>query len=256
LILIIGAPLNKISQKQITEIKKSIDAALEDGAEPIAAFDADGTLWDMDMGETFFDYQVQKKLLPNLPKDPWDFYHKLHDKDEPTAFLWLAQINNGRPQDEVRTWAKAAFDDLKKVPVFDNIREIIQHLQKNKVQVYIVTASIKWAVEPGAEFLGIPKENVIGVATKVINGLITDKLDGVITWREGKVAGLLNATQKKHAFMAAGNTLGDLALLESATHVRLVNTASAPDSRIYDTEQKLVEVAIKRNWFCHTHTNL
>lgn len=93
------------------------------------------------------------------------------------------------------------------------------------MEVYVVTASIKWAVEPGALFLGIPADNVIGVNTKVHNGVITDQIDGVVTWHEGKVDGLLKKTNKA-PFFAAGNTIGDLALLELATHIRLANCAA------------------------------
>ena len=30
----------------------------------IAAFDADGTLWDVDLGENFFQYQIDNKQVP------------------------------------------------------------------------------------------------------------------------------------------------------------------------------------------------
>lgn len=241
-------PIEKVKQ-----IKEDIDRALSDGATPIAAFDADGTLWNMDMGENFFDYQIRKKLLPDLPPDPWAFYKKIHDEDEPRAFMWLAQINKGVEEEQLRDWAKAALAELGEIPVFHGVREIIQYLQRLRVDVYVVTASIRWAVEPGAEWLGIPRENVIGVKTKVSSGRLTSEPDGVVTWHEGKVAGLLEATKQKKPFLAAGNTMGDLALLDLATHIRLANCGAQPGHRIYETEQKLIETAAARGWHFHRY---
>lgn len=241
------------SLEKINEIKAAIETALKNGAAPIAAFDADGTLWDMDMGESFFDYQVQKKLLPNLPADAWEHYHQMHDKDAPTAFLWLAQINKGLPLEQVRKWSKDAFHSLRDVPIFAGVHEIIRFLQSSGVEIYIVTASIKWAVEPGAEYLGIPAKNVIGVSTKIKNGVISDVLDGVVTWHEGKVKGLLEHTEQIPPFFSVGNTIGDLALLELATHIRLANCAAPKEHKNFKTEQELIAISKKRGWFYHTN---
>ncbi|MCB0349619.1 MAG: haloacid dehalogenase-like hydrolase [Bdellovibrionales bacterium] len=244
--------MTPFSKSLLSEIKNSIDQALAAGAHPIAAFDADGTLWDMDMGDYFFDYQINKKLLPDLPQDPWATYLKMHSENSPAAFLWLAQINKGLPLEEIRKWTKQAFQNMPELPIFDGVHEIIKHLQKSNVQVYVVTASIKWAVEPGAEYLGIPAENVIGVSTQIRDGIITDQLEGVVTWHEGKVQGLLNHT-KAPPFFAAGNTIGDLALLELATHLRLANCGAPQGHKNFNTEQDLIKISKDRGWFVHTY---
>ena len=235
------------------DIKLAIDQALANGAESIAAFDADGTLWNMDMGEYFFEYQIKNNLLPNLPKDPWNYYWEMQKEDPPKAYLWLAQINQGHSEKVVQRWAQRAFDEIPSVPVFSPMQEIIQYLQKRGVKIYIVTASIKWAVQPGAKFLDIPSENVIGVTTQVKNGIITASAEGVVTWRDGKVTGLLDSTHGKFPFFSAGNTLGDLALLESATHLRLANCAAPKDHHNFNTEQKLLQLAAERGWLNLTY---
>lgn len=243
--------MKDISDNDLSKLFKSIDLALDAGAEPIAAFDADGTLWDMDMGEHFFHYQIEKKLLKDLPPNPWDFYWEWHERDTKAAFLWLAQINKGVPIETVRQWSQDCTNNTK-VPVFSGVRKLIDHLHKRNVQVYVVTASIKWAVEPGAALLGIPRDNVIGIKTKVKDGIVTDEQEGPITWREGKVLGLFEATGKK-PFLCAGNTMGDLALLENATHLRVVNAAVAEDHSNYSTERELIAVAKKHGWFHHVY---
>ena len=68
------------------------------------------------------------------------------------------------------------------------------------MQVFIVTASIKWAVEPGAEALGLSKDQVIGIETLVDHGLVTAKQHGFISYRDGKVQAWLGKSVKKLPF--------------------------------------------------------
>jgi hypothetical protein len=46
-------------ESKIKDIQHKIDKALDSGANPIAAFDADGTLWSHDAGEGFFDFNYK-----------------------------------------------------------------------------------------------------------------------------------------------------------------------------------------------------
>ena len=62
-----------------------------------AAFDADGTLWDNDLGEQFFQYQIDHAELPSLQGlDPWEHYNNEKQKHPQMAYLWLAQISQGQ----------------------------------------------------------------------------------------------------------------------------------------------------------------
>ena len=245
--------MKRYSREKINSIKSAIDKALTEGAKPIAAFDADGTIWDMDIGENFFHYQVKNKLLPNLPPDPLAHFQKEYEKDAKAAFLWLVQINKNRPLEEIRKWTNSAYQELGKIPLFEDVKEIFKYLQNAKVQIYIVTASMKWSVEPSADLLGIHPDNIIGVTTKVKDGIITEEPEGVMTWQEGKAFRILNEITPHKPFFCAGNTMGDLALLESATHIRLANCALPPTHSVYESEQKLIEIAKARGWFYHTY---
>lgn len=236
-------------KKVIHQVTQACKKALDAGANPIAAFDADGTLWDTDIGENFFKHQAEHKLV-ELPEDAWNYYVAWHEKDPIPAYLWLAQINKGVELSTVRQWAKDALSRYEKVPVFPHMIELIQTLKDLKVKVYIVTASIKWAVEPAAKLVGLAPEDVLGIQTKVDeSGLVTETQDGPITWREGKVTGLLRATGNKDPFFAAGNSPGDLFLLQAASHVALANSLAKPGSSVYESEQELLAEALKRNWF-------
>lgn len=236
----------------LKELRDEIKRALDDGANPIAAFDADGTLWDTDIGENFFKHQAENKLV-DLPEDPWAFYEEWHERDPIPAYLWLAQINKDRRISEVRSWAAAALERYDSVPVFPHMRELVMFLKELGVKVYIVTASVKWAVEPAARLVGLEPEDVIGITTKIDSeGVVQEEQDGPVTWREGKVEGLLQATKNKAPFFAAGNTTGDVFLLESATHLALAHCFTAADNPIHQTELDLLARAKELGWRTHT----
>ncbi len=234
------------------KIQEKLDQVLKKDPRPVAAFDADGTLWDTDLGENFFHYKIDNKLV-KFPPNPWEHYQALKKKnnDPREAYLWLAQICAGQSIHTVKKWADQAFKTIQPRPIFEEQQKLIQILMEKGVQVFIVTASVKWAVEPGALALGIKAENVIGIETQIEDDVVTDLQKGVITYREGKVHGLLEQTGNKHAFLVSGNTEGDLALLESATELRLVVSAAARDQELFHTEDKMQKLAAERDWLHH-----
>lgn len=239
-------------QEYWNQIEKTLKNLKSDSVPLIAAFDADGTLWDIDLGENFFQYQIDHKQA-TLPTDPWNHYFEMKKvNDDPrNAYLWLAQINAGKKLSEIQTWAQKAFDDIQPKPIFSEQKRLIEFLLKNSVQVYIVTASIKWAVEPGARALGLTSENVIGVETEVVDGLITNKPVYPITYRQGKVEALLKKTSQTKPFLCSGNTIGDYELLKCATHLQLAVSAASRDDKLFKSENELIQKAHEHNWWSH-----
>lgn len=232
------------------KINKATDQALKEDSTPVAAFDADGTLWDTDLGETFFRYQIENQLV-NLPMDPWNYYQDMKAKNPEQAYLWLAQICSGKPISLIHDWAQTAVQKASPLPIFSEQKKIIELFQSKGIKIYIITASVKWSVEPGAEALGLTKENVIGVETRVENGCITDIQSGTITYRAGKVKALLEKTGGKKPFFASGNTMGDFQLLESATLLQLAVSAAPENEKLFKTEQELCTLANQRGWLTH-----
>ncbi|MGE4133949.1 MAG: HAD family hydrolase [Bdellovibrionales bacterium] len=219
----------------------------------VAAFDADGTLWDTDLGEMLFDYQVKRRLVP-LPEDPWHHYNYLKESvSHPVAYLWLAQINKGIALSQVREWAEAAVREFDPLPIFDEQLRVFEKLRALEVEIYIVTASITWAVEPGARRLGLRDDQVIGIETEVVDGKVTEKQKGVITYREGKAQAILARTGGLAPYFSAGNTEGDKWLLESASALRLVMSAAPPGTENFPTESVMLNLAREREWFWHRY---
>jgi phosphoserine phosphatase len=219
----------------------------------VAAFDADGTLWNTDLGEALFAYQIKHQLVP-LPPNAFEHYH--HMKKEVSlkaAYLWLAQINKGVPIKTVRDWATKAVDEMQPIPFFKDQKRIISLLQELDVEIYIVTASIQWAVAPAAPLLKIAEDNVLGIETEVVNGVVTEKQKGLLTFREGKIKALLERTDGLAPFFSAGNTEGDQFLLEGSSDLRLVVAATPVGTENYVSERNMVAMAKDRGWFVQDH---
>lgn len=235
-----------------SKIQEALIEEKKQHARPVAAFDADGTLWDTDLGESFFKYQIAKKLLQGLPEDPWRHYRDWKESGDPRpAYLWLAQINKGHSLATVRQWAEHAVQSLEPLPIFEEQRKLIRFLRDEGVQVYIVTASVRWAVEPGALRLGLTPNDVIGVETRVDNGLVTDQPHGHMTYREGKAEALLLRTGGQKPFLSAGNTMGDFHLLKASSRISLAVGAARNGEELFETEEKLRDEARKHGWLAH-----
>ncbi len=244
---------NQFSSELVKKLQNQVKQAMQDQPGPYyAAFDADGTLWDSDLGEQFFQYQIDHCQLPALQNlDPWEYYESTKVHDPVKAYLWLGQISAGYSIDQVRDWAKSAV--IKGgARIFESQKKMIVWLQDQGVEVFIVTASIQWAVEPAAHLVGIPSTHVMGIQTKISDaGLVTEEQWGPITWRQGKAEALLARTQGVKPVFCAGNTLGDIALIDSSIGARLCLQTQIEKNGLFQEEQKLYEHAIQHDWPIH-----
>lgn len=239
----------------LKQILDPIDAYILKNPGPhFAAFDADGTLWNSDVGENFFQYQIDFCKLPDLQGlDPWAHYLALKKKHPPDAYLWLAQICHQHQISEVQRWAQQA---LQKFPldVLAPQKELIEALLLRGVQIFIVSASTHWAVEAAAGLVGLTSAAACGVKTKVVNSVVTKEQDGPITWREGKSLTILEKTGGIAPLFCSGNSSGDLHLLECASLVRLAvqtQTPSTAHASLLMDELKLFAHATQKGWLTH-----
>lgn len=243
---------NKWSDETWQKLLRALDEECRSNTRPVAAFDADGTLWDTDLGESFFRYQIKNCALPNLPSDPWGHYRTWKESGDPRpAYLWLAQINEGQRETQVQSWAEASVASFNPLPIFEDQQRWIELLLQRGVEVIIVTASVKWAVEPGARRLGLTDDNVLGVQVKVVDGVVTREPAGYMTYREGKASALLDYTGGRKPFFCSGNTMGDYALLKSATRIGMAVGAAPEAHELWKTEEELRGHASKEGWIIH-----
>lgn len=234
-----------------TNIQRRLNQALKKPQPHYAVFDADGTLWPHDAGETFFKYQLKNCNLRNLPPSPWDYYWKLKDTDAAASCLLLAQINKGFSLKQVRTWADECYDGID-FPIHKSMYDLVHLLMKMKIQVYIVTASIKWAVEPMARRLGLENKNVLGIEVTEKNSMLTDEGIFPLPYGAGKPEAFLKFSNDVRPIFGAGNTISDSYLVDCATDVQLAISSAAPGEHGHETEMKMREKALSKGWLTHS----
>lgn len=257
---------NEFSSALWSDVDTSIAGAIQrrssNNTRPIAAFDADGTLWDCDAGEAFFQWQLDNCQLQGLPEDPWAHYRNWKKRDPHGAYGWLAQISAGTSLETVREWAQHCFEKHQPWPLFRSIGTLFEKLKAADFEIYVVTASVKWAVEPGAlHLLGVPHDHVLGIETESVAApaggplIVTEQVKSPITYRQGKADALLRATGGRKPVFAAGNTIGDIALLESATDLKLMIQSQSPlasnEPELALSEKKLRDHGRPLGWRLH-----
>jgi phosphoserine phosphatase len=243
------------SPSLLKQILDPIDAFILKNPGPhFAAFDADGTLWNSDVGENFFQYQIDNCKLPALAGlDPWGHYLALKKKHPPDAYLWLSQICKDYEISAVQKWAQLALVQFP-LEVLEPQKQLIAELLGRGIQVSIVSASTHWAVEAAAHLVGLDSSAALGVKTKIVNGRITTDQDGEITWREGKRVALLKKTGGVAPLFCSGNSSGDLHLLETASLVKLAVQTQTPltaHAQLFADELKLLVHAKNNGWLTH-----
>jgi phosphoserine phosphatase len=105
------------------------------------------------------------------------------------------------------------------------MKALIQALQSRGFQVWIVSATNRWAVEVLASRLGIPPGNVVGMATEVHKGRITTDLVLPAPCFGGKAVALNAALdQSPRVVVAGGDSPSDEELLRLAEAGGLLTT--------------------------------
>lgn len=191
----------------------------------LAAFDADGTLWNRDVGEAFLRHAGEAGFLLKWKKGGavWDEYERrLATGDLAFAFELCVTAFEGLFDAEVAQLAREFVDPQWSAHVFPEMRELVRSLHKAEAEVWVVSASPCWCVVPGAALLGVPQNRVIAARPALgANGVVGSALAAPLPAFENKVTQLL-AAARRGPHLAAGNSEYDFALLESARALALL----------------------------------
>lgn len=175
------------------------------------------------------------------------------------VYAWTVQLEAGYSPDQVREFARKAFDFNASNPhgtkqkignteqaadarVYAQMADLIEALQAKGFDVWVSSASSQYIVDAVAENVGIKADHVIGVRPVVVNGKITPSFEGcgteadgnvsIINYRFGKRCWLNKelfgvadgeaqlTTPGKQAF-AAGDSNTDIPFTKDATGLRL-----------------------------------
>jgi phosphoserine phosphatase len=98
--------------------------------------------------------------------------------------------------------------------------DLIGALQERNFEIWAVSGSNKWSVEPVFAHFDVPAERVIGIELGVDEGILTGETAGAIPIREGKIDALRARTQVV-PLLAASDSKNDIPLLRYASGLRV-----------------------------------
>ncbi len=182
-----------------------------------------------------------------------------------TAYAWVAQLQTGYTPEELRAFARSAYAENAYNPpgttqtvgtttglayhvrVYDEMVDLVETLQDNGFDVWLLTASPQFVVDAvSEELVGIKPNRVVGIrmvtdaqgrVTPRIQGCgpVADGADTLITYDQGKRCwinkvifrqpveqqlGRQPDASKRQVF-AAGDSDTDLSFVQDATHLKL-----------------------------------
>jgi phosphoserine phosphatase len=186
------------------------------GPPGLAAFDADGTLWDGDLGEAVLLALIREGQLLAAPPDPWNEYVARVNRDPADGFGYAGRLMAGLSEELIRGTSARVFAAEFSAKVFPECRWLLQTLAQSGWVIYLVSASNRWSIEIAADSFGLPRERVLALDLDSDQGILTDRVCSPVPTLEGKPA-LLRARTDRFPDLAFGNSFLDLPLLLSAT---------------------------------------
>ncbi|MEZ8990325.1 HAD family hydrolase [Vibrio breoganii] len=198
-------------------------------AKPLYVFDMDETLINGDCAMIWNEFLLEKGVVQDpsfLAEDQrlMELYSqgKL-DMDEYLEFAMAPLLHLSKKD------VDALVDECVETHIlsrqFDESKTLIQQLEADGIDMLIISATVTFVVEAVAKRIGIKHSLGIDLAEK--NDRYTAKIEGVPSYREGKVTRLEQwLSQSKQPYAAIHfytDSINDLALCEHADYAYLIN---------------------------------
>lgn len=230
----------------------------------VAVFDFDDTCIEGDLGDAVFHHAAAAgsltARLPGMPDDPtadqWlEEADRILAEDGPeTGYPFFVQAFAGWTVTEFRGHARDVVEAEQAAPrgrrsigthrVRSGIRyrrsvsRLIERLRRASWQVWIVSGTAQWAVEVGAEALGVPSRRVRGQRVDLDGDRLTAVPVHPTVFGQGKVQ-VLRDRLDGPPDLAVGDSPNDLHLLQWARHALVLDAGDA---------NSLGPVARERGW--------
>jgi phosphatidylglycerophosphatase C len=235
-----SAATDAVPRRSAAEIIERLDAALDREGGGVLATDADGTLWDGDVGIDIFEALlaaegVREPARARLAEEARSV--GLPAEGSPTAIaraLYAAHVDERYPHDRafaMMAWAFAgwhrdevsafAAEVLDRGRIEARIRPamiaILRWAERRGVPVHVVSASPIAIVEKGAARLGARVAGALAMTPKLDDrGVLLPELDGPVVYGEGKIQALTRAGVTASIVGAFGDSAYDAAMLRKA----------------------------------------
>jgi phosphoserine phosphatase len=194
-------PMEMVFQTDILERLLDIEQRFGEshlgGKSRTAVFDLDNTLLVGDIGNAVFA-QLLSEDVP-LPLT-WSEYLQMVKEDPSTAYVEAARILNGLSLDYLirttkrvlRSSTDTIWCEGMEVPVpkaNQIMHEVVHLLRQWGYTIFVISASNDVSAKVAASTLfDIPVNNIAGIKSKIINGMITNQILDPIPVGDGKVA--------------------------------------------------------------------
>jgi phosphatidylglycerophosphatase C len=225
----------------VDELSRKLEKLLQGSEERIVAFDADGTLWQDDVGTLTFDYalaraELHPAALPGLQATlsglgqtgarftdsseaarEIDRLHRagrLGEKQMAELQVWSYA---GHTEHSARALAERALASQDRDQVRHRGVARLLHLARDLgAEVWVVSASPRWVVELAVQCLGVDGSQVIGGQARIQNGQLTAELAAPLPYGPEKLRALRSAHPTARLAAAFGDSSFDLDLLGGA----------------------------------------
>jgi HAD superfamily phosphoserine phosphatase-like hydrolase len=145
----------------------------------LAVFDCDGTLWSGDAGESFFDWELKRGVVPDEIVR-WararyaDYRAGKVSEDDMCGEMVI--LHKGLREADVLELTRIFFEENFVTRIFPEMRELISRLQNSGCDVWAVSSSNAWLIRQAMKHFGIPAEKILAAAVEIENGIVTDRL--------------------------------------------------------------------------------
>lgn len=190
----------------------------------LAVFDCDGTLWAGDAGESFFDWELQRRVVSEDVMRwarPRYADYKAGKVSEEQMCGEMVTMHKGLAESDVLRAARQFFDENFVSQIFPEMRDLVHRLQHSGCDVWAVSSTNEWVIRAAMRHFGIDERKILAAAAKVERGFITDQLIRVPSG-EGKPRAIRDVINK-NPDIAFGNSRWDIEMLAMGKHGFAVN---------------------------------
>lgn len=190
----------------------------------VAAFDCDGTLWSGDAGVTFFDWEIEKGVVPSKVGDAMRaryVEYKAGRVSEDDMCGEMVTMHAGMSEAAMMAAASDFMTSAFPGNIFGEMQELVGSLQETGCDVWAVSSSNEWVIRAGMKAFGIAEDRILAAKVEIEAGVITDRLVRVPSG-PGKPKALQEVA-KKEIDAAFGNSRWDADMLGGARHGFAVN---------------------------------
>jgi phosphoserine phosphatase len=190
----------------------------------LAVFDCDGTLWAGDAGFGFFDWELNRGLVPDdvirWARARYQEYLS-GEVSEDDMCAEMVTINRGLPVADVMQAAEEFFEEKMLGGFFPEMKDLVLRLHDTGCEVWAVSSTSEWVIQAGVKHFGIPAGRILAAGVVAEDGRVTDKVIRVPSGKGKPLA--IREVIARTPDAVFGNSVWDADMLEIARHPFVIN---------------------------------